>query len=186
MRYGTDGNYKVGTGQECCDLPTCCDCNNAACECEVTVTYAGITFPADGLLRTICIKENGVHGCPFIPVWATMGSVKASVVCNTFTGEMIVELVNKWSVIDKVNNAFPAVGDVCDNWIGTGSCEASAVFRLYAWKVCNDCACPDPGIPPKFVDGNANNIPGNWDCVAEFRTDTRTEPTFEIDCGPCP
>lgn len=182
MQYGTDGLYRVGSEQECCDLPTCCECTN--CECEATVTYAGITFPADGFFRTICIDENGPFLFGFAGA-AAMASVVASVFCNAATGEVTVELGNKYSTIAKINNAFPAVGDVCEDWFSSGSFESFAPYRHYVYKVCNACACPDPTVLPQRVVLNINDLPNNVACVAEHNTATRTEPTIEIDCGPC-
>ena len=53
---------KVGTEQEC--LCKCCNC--AACECELDVTIGGVTFPADGQRRTLCIYDDGPAGTIFI------------------------------------------------------------------------------------------------------------------------
>lgn len=52
---------KVGTEAEC--LCKCCNC--AACECELDVTIGGVTFPADGQRRTLCIYDDGPAGTIF-------------------------------------------------------------------------------------------------------------------------
>ncbi len=183
-----DGNVvmhgnKVGTEQACCDLPTCCNCLNN-CECEVTVTYAGITFPADGQFRTTCIDENGPFLNGFVGA-AAMASTAAVVDCrNTF--DVYVRVLNRYSTIAKVNNAFPVVGNVCDAWFGSGTFESAERLRDYAWKRCNRCACPDPDFAPEFMGSNGDDLANGLACVAEYNAATRTEPTFAIDCGPCP
>lgn len=184
MQYGTDGTYKVGTGDECCDLPRCCP-DECTCECEVTVTYAGITFPADGVFRAICVDEDG----PFIfglgiPGGAAMGAVSAVVGC--YGGAVFVELLNIYQLISKVNNAFPQAGEVCTAWLSTGNFQSFGNDREYAWVRCNDCGCPDPAFPPRYIQSFFLISLGDLPCADEYNPETRTEPVFEIDCGPCP
>lgn len=183
MQYGTDGTYKVGTGDDCCDLPRCCP-DECICECEVTVTYAGITFPADGVFRAICVDENNPYA---------MGAVRAVAGCDpVFAGGVYVKLLNIYQRISKVNNQLPQVGEVCTAWLGTGNFQSFENDRDYAWVRCNDCGCPDPAFPPRFLNSAFSVDLGTTilggpagPCVQEYNPSTRTEPAFEIDCGPC-
>lgn len=195
---------KIGTEQEC--LCKCCNC--AACECELDVTIGGVTFPADGQRRAVCVDQNGpiLNGIET----AHMLSVSATLACgDAFELTAPGYRPNQFRVVIRIryclvtkgfNGRYPTVGELCDDWINFAFAFLSVEkLRFYQFGDCNDCGCPT-GEPPSILDyGDYSyadqpgpgysgwpGVPANLPCVAEYNEPTQTMPTFSFDCGPCP
>lgn len=193
---------KVGTEAEC--LCKCCNCTE--CECEVEVTYSGVTFPADGQRRAVCVDVNGpvLNGVQT----AHMLSVSVTLACDNTGTDDLGSTGNLFRVVMRVqyflvsqhNGRFPDVGELCQNWIdfalAFGSVEK---IRIYKFGDCNECGCPVDASPIDYGYGDYSYadqpglgypgwpaVPANLPCVTEYNENTYTIPTFVFDCGPCP
>ena len=202
-------NGKVGTEAEC--LCRCCACSE--CECEVEVTYGGITFPADGLPRTLCIYNDGMpnfFGMQSNKLWyqgpyvnvnfgvAGMLSVTATLVCCPVSGggsactsnQFRVQVVTQYTQIIGIGNveadAFPNVGDLCGNW-GPAGLALNPIARVFEFLNCDDCGCPTNEQPIRVdeFDFSVVEIKAGVECLDEYAGPKQTTPVFSIDCEPC-